>query len=950
MKKLNRAKLNYKIFLTISATLCTLFFLGSWVTYTLMHSIITTHLEENLSQTVVGIRQIVQKSAALSIRSYLHGLAEQYSEIANHFYQQSLAGKISKEEAQKAVEHLILPRKIGPSGYIYVLDSNAIVKIHPKTGVIGRNVHDQDFVKMQIKLKKGFLEYEWKNPSDKQKRQKILYMDYFEPWDWIISVSAYREELAQLIQPEDFRDEILSIQISANSHPFVIDQNGNVLTHPELRNDVLQDNAAFADFIQKLIDSKKGKLFHDWVDPVDGKLKKKVVIYDTIDEFNWIVAVTGNVDDFYSPLNILRNILIALLVLGLFSSFLISYYLSKSITSPLNNLLQNLSEHSDDISINESFFSEKNEIEALSAYFASYIQQLKENNINLKSLYSEQKTNSLNLSIFKEIFDNVVEGIAITDLAGNIVLVNPAFTKITGYSADEVIGRNPRILKSDRHPPTFYDNMWEEISSNGFWAGEVWNKRKNGEIYPGWLTISTVNNRDGKSSHYAAVFNDITPLVEQQEKIHFLAYHDHLTDLPNRLLILNGLHQSIAECQQQNCEIACMVIDLDNFKIFNDSMGQQNGDLLLKNFVDRLEPELRTEGSFGRIGGDDFILILSMKPGETQQIFSILDLLFKSVDTPFEIADHKIHLTLNIGIAVFPGDAGTSDDLFTRANLAQHRAKKSKGNAYSFFSTDMEKAINKKLHYLEKIRVGIERQEFLPYFQPKVDLTTNEVRGMEALARWKSGGRLVNPGDFIPLAEDSGLIIPLSKQIYEKAFRQTLLYHQQGYDLHLSVNLSPIQFQDEHFMESLLVLQKESGLAAKFIELEVTESILFDNMDYVRKTLKQLTELGFSISIDDFGTGYSSLQYLKHIPLHTLKIDMSFVSGIGKDKDDENLVQTIAILAKQFGLKIVAEGVERQDQVDFLRNLECEDGQGYFYGKPMSGEDFTQWLETSKNS
>ena len=943
MIQLARSKLSYKIFLTTASALCGLLILSSWVVYSITYSIITSHLKENLYKTVSSVRQIVETSASLSVRNYLRGIAEEYVQRAGDFHQKSLDGILTKQDAQESMRQFILSKPIGTSGYLYVLGSDGIVKIHPQYEMLGRNVSDQSFIQEQINKKQGFVEYEWQNPGDASKKQKVLYMEYFEPWDWIVSVSAYREELPQLVLPSDFKEVVLSIKINENGYPFVLKTNGDMLAHPTIQGNVVKDKLPNKEFFIKLIEMANGQLFYKWTDPIDGSVKEKIIVFETIKDYGWLVASTGYVNDFYAPLHLLKKIFIALFFLGLFISFAISYHLSRLVTSPLNKLINELSENSKEIGPFKANFS--NEIQAISSFCSEHIHELKSKNDQLTKLNADQKQSALNLSIFKEVFENVVEGISITDSNGIIILANPAFALITGYSIEEAIGNNPKILKSNRHPPIFYEKMWSKIKKDGYWSGEIWNKRKNGDIYPEWLTITAIHDNKKEVSHYAAVFNDISKIVEQQEEIQFLAYHDHLTDLPNRILVLQRLKQMISECARQGGEVFCLAIDLDNFKTFNDSMGQDNGDILIRKFVDRVKPMLREEDTFGRIGGDDFVISVILQSREQTAPLKIVNRLFECIDEPFNIAGHKIHLILHIGISVFPKDAENADIIFKNANIALQSAKTSNSNSYSFFNSEMESSINKKLHYLEKIRDGIKGDEFIPFFQPKVDLKTGKVKGMEALARWKSNDLLVNPGDFIPIAEESGLIVPISKQIYQKAFKETLRLHKMGHFLSVSVNLSPAQFQDEYFVENLISLHKASGLEAKYIELEITESILFDNTGPTGDILETISSLGFSISIDDFGTGYSSLQYLKQLPLNTLKIDMSFVSGIGIDQNDENLVQTIVLLAKQFDLSIVAEGIERENQVRFLKKIGCEDGQGFFYGRPMSAADFTEWLD-----
>lgn len=942
MYRFYRSKLSSKFFLITFLSLNGLLIISSCAVYYLSNNFLAFHLNEDLSRTVTKVRQIVETSASLSVRNYLRGIAEDYVQSAEALHKQFLADTTSLQDAKDSLAESMLAKSIGASGYIYVLDSNGIVKVHPRTGVLGQNVSEHSFVREQISKKKGFIQYLWKNPGEPEERQKVLYMEYFEPWDWIISVSAYKDELPQLIQPSDFQDVILSNEINENGYPFVIKNNGDVLVHPTIQGNVLRDYPLYKELFKKLIDQSEGKIFYDWQEPSDKSEHKKVMLFDTIDDYGWVVAATGYVDEFYHPLRVLKNIFIGVLILGLFVSLLVSYYLSRIITTPLKRLVEELSTKNGDLNPLDAKYP--NEVEAISTFCSNYIQELKYKNIQLTQLMEEKEKSAFNLSIFKEVFENIVEGISITDAEGTIVLCNPAFSRITGYLQEEAVGKNPRILKSDRHPASFYENIWKKILEEGYWSGEIWNKRKSGEIYPEWLTITAIKDKDQVITHYAAVFNDISDIIEQQKEIQFLAYYDHLTNLPNRLSVSKKLGEMVSAAIRQGDLVVCLAVDIANFKTFNDSMGHDNGDILLKSFVDRVRPVLREEDLFGRIGGDDFIISFVCKVQDSTAPIRVINRLFQCLQEPFFVAGKSIHLVLQIGVAIFPKDAEYSEELLKNANIALQNTKSSFENSYCFFDEKMEISINKKLHYLEKIREGIKNDEFVPFFQPKVDLVTDQVVGMEALARWKTGDTLVNPGDFIPVAEKSGLIVPISEQIYEKAFLATRELRESGYDLSVSVNLSPAQFEDEDFINNLLSLRKRTGLSTDHIELEITESILFDNSGQTRDVLKTLSSVGFTISIDDFGTGYSSLQYLKKLPLDTLKIDMTFVSGIGIDQNDENLVQTIVLLAKQFGLHIVAEGVEKEAQIEFLKNLGCEQGQGFFYGKPMVAADFKEYL------
>jgi len=944
MGRLRKSRLAFKIFLLLSGVLFSLFFLGTWLVYSLIHDILDKRLEENLATTMGGVRQVIETSATLSVRSYLRALAEQNRHLLEALDQRVASGELTREIAEEFGKRILLAQRIARSGYTYAINSQGRLTVHPHDRLVGADLSEQWLGQVQTNRKYGFLEYQWQNPGDAAPRNKILYMEHFAPWDWIVSVTAYRDELTQLIDIADFRDKLLMLTIGKEGYVVLLDLEGRILVHPYLSGQFDTISEPNRSLLQRMVAMRQGRLTYDWTDPRTNTVHKKIALFSTIEEFGWLVAATGNVDDFYAPMTTLRTTFIVLFLLAVVASIGVSIALARYLTAPLLALLAHLSRQAEEQKLPPPRENGKDELAELTNYCQSYVDSLRQSKERLADLVTEQQRTALGLSIFKEVFLNIVEGISITDARGTIIQANPAFEKITGYSAVEAIGQNPRILKSDYHPPEFYREMWASIDEHGYWSGEIWNKRKNGEIYPEWLTISTIRDQTGEVSHYAAVFNDITTTVRQQERINFLAYHDSLTGLPNRLLALERMQQAFIACQRHGGSVVCFLVDIDNFKTVNDSIGHEVGDLLLKELVRRLLPTLRGEDTLSRLGGDEFLLIARDDGNDGEHIPSILDRLYRHLEAPFVFAEQKVYVTISVGIAIHPTDAATPEELLKRAELALYNAKQTNGNSSSFFRVEMETEVKKKLHFLAKIRSGLERQEFLPFFQPKIDLFSGRVNGMEALARWRSGEKLISPADFIPISEQSGLIVPLAKQLYERAFADTARLRREGHDLKVSVNLSPTQLRADSFFPDLLDIQKNSGLPPQAIELEVTESSLMANVKRSRRLLEKLVDHGFSIAIDDFGTGYSSLQYLKQIPLHPLTIDMSFGSGIGRDPDDEKLIETIILMAGQFGLTLVAEGVEHQEQARFLQERGCHCGQGYLYGRPMEFEIFRRWL------
>lgn len=941
---INKSRFSYKIVLTVLSGFFILFAFSSLLTYFMFHNIISARLDNDLVKTVWGIKTLVETSIEFSSRSYMRSLAEQTVRHIDKIYKSSeedgLWGRYAREEAASYIKDI----KIADSGYAYIVNSHGIVEKHPHPEVIGADVSSHEFVRKQMAMKSGFLRYEWKNPDDNVPRRKVLYMEYYKPWDWILSFTAYEQEVSQLIQPGEFNDLMKTNRIGENGYPFLIDNSGSIVAHPFAESSSELEIAENADLLKLVSERKSGKTTFTDMDPVTGEERARLIVFEKIDNTDWVIVGTALVDEYSQPLEALNRLFIALIFIGFILSVLISLYLSRSVSLPIHKLLEHIQEKSKKFDMNIVSSVGKNEIEELSDYFKEYVRQINDKNRHLQVLLEEQTAAAEALNIYKEVFDNIAEGIAITETNGDIVTVNSAFEKITGYHKDEVLHRNPKILKSDRHSIEFYEEMWRVIQEEGFWSGEIWNKRKSGEEYPEWLTISAVKNSDGVVVNYASSFSDITEVVKQKEHISFIAYHDILTGLPNRLMLLDRMNQLISECRRKAVQFACIAFDPDNFKTINDSIGQQQGDQLLKLLTERIGPVVRVEDVFARVGGDEFCLLIKLEEGVVDEVNGIVERLFRCFADPFYIDEHIIYITLSLGVAVYPDDGEDGEELLNRAMMALNNNVDRKGNSYRYYSPDIEQEINRKIVYLAKIREGLQKGEFEPFFQPKIDYNTGRFSGAEALARWVADDGIVSPAYFIPVAEDSGLIVEMSWQIYKKAFEQFVSIIEQFGNVRLSVNISPMQLQLEGFLETLLQIQQESGLGVEYIDLEITESMLVHDFKHVKSLCDEMAQTGFTLSIDDFGTGYSSLKYLKELPFSTLKIDQSFVAGIRKDKNDERIVTIISLLAKQFDMKIVAEGVETKSQEDFLRQLGCNYGQGYFYGKPMDYAALLEWI------
>ncbi|MBF0459799.1 MAG: EAL domain-containing protein [Magnetococcales bacterium] len=572
-------------------------------------------------------------------------------------------------------------------------------------------------------------------------------------------------------------------------------------------------------------------------------------------------------------------------------------------------------------------------------------QELQGANRQLIDSLERQKQAESGLRLAAKVFAHASEAIVITQVDGVIVDVNQAYSQITGFQREEVLGANPRIGKSGRHGPEFYQEMWAAITTQGQWSGEVWDRRKNGDVYPKWLTINAVKDGTGQTTHFVGIFSDISHIKMTEERLEQLAFYDPLTRLPNRMLFKDRAGRAIEWANRHRTRGAIFFIDLDRFKQVNDTQGHAAGDRLLVEVAKRLLVCVRASDTVARLGGDEFTVILTdLQHGD--EAATVAQKIIAAIANPVELDGHQANIGASVGIAIFPDD-GNNYDLITRnADVAMYHAKESGRGTYRFFEPGMNAQSAKRAMLETHFHAGLQNKEFLLHYQPKVDVLSGHIVGMEALVRWRqANGVLVPPLDFIPFAEETGLIVPLGQEILRMAcvYNKGLLDASQA-SLRVAVNLSGRQFQDKDLHTSIQTILDETGLPAEFLELEVTESMMMQDERQAIAILKRLREMGLSLAMDDFGTGYSSLSYLKKFPLNSLKIDQSFVRDLIVGSDDAAIVSAIVSLAKSLRLRVVAEGVENQRQRDFLQSIGCDELQGYWISRPLEATVFTRFV------
>ena len=549
------------------------------------------------------------------------------------------------------------------------------------------------------------------------------------------------------------------------------------------------------------------------------------------------------------------------------------------------------------------------------------------------------------LRLFARIFDSVNEGIIVTDTDRNMMFVNPAFSAITGYSAAETLGKNPRLLHSSLMDEAFYQKMWRGISETGRWQGEVINQRRDGEKFVEWLSINTLKDQRGEASHYIAVFSDISERKSVEERLAYMAQHDFLTDLPNRLLLMDRLEQAIAHAEREQNKVAIMFLDLDTFKAVNDMLGHQIGDELLQEVANRIRSTARASDTVSRQGGDEFIIMLP-EVENADAVASIAANLLEVIAAPYLINGNEIDVTTSIGISVFPEDGRDVNSLIKHADAAMYHAKENGRNNYQFFTDEMNRRALERMAIDKKLRHALERNEFYLHYQPQVDLRSGRIIGVEALLRWDNlETGIIPPEKFIHIAEDNGLIVPIGEWVLREACRQNSEWRGLGLpEITMAVNLSAVQFRQKNLGEMIMGILRDSGLAPSGLELEITEGAVMQDAEAVILLLRKLKEMGVKLAVDDFGTGYSSLSYLKRFPIDKLKIDQSFVRDVTVDVDDAAIVSTIISMARNLNLRAIAEGVETAGQLAFLMQQECDEMQGFHFSKPLSAESLTRLL------
>lgn len=619
-------------------------------------------------------------------------------------------------------------------------------------------------------------------------------------------------------------------------------------------------------------------------------------------------------------------LLFQLAVSGLIS-LLVSTVLKRHISTPVHKLQSIIMDihESGDLSKRVKIEQEHPDIDTIAHSFNALMGNL------------QQATEGMRL--LSKVVECSEEAILITDAQMNIVFVNQSFEKTTGFQAREVLGKNPRILKSGQQDQQFYKNMWSEINTHGSWQGEIFNKRRSGQIYPEWQSISSVKNARGDITNYVSIFLDITKRKEAEAHISKMANYDALTGLANRNLLNDRLTQALASAHRKHGKLAVMYLDLDNFKNINDGYGHSVGDELLKTAAARLLSCVREGDTVARQGGDEFILLLP-EIESSSGAAKVAEKLLQTVAAPYVINGQEMFVSVSIGIGIYPDDGDVIEKLLMNADSAMYSAKQDGRNCYRMYTQEMNEQALRRLILQNNMRQALASNEFTLYYQPQLNKNLGKITGVEALLRWTDANEgVVSPAEFIPIAEESGLIVPIGAWVLQNACMQAKRWHTQGYPVTISVNVSARQFKEKDFDAVVENALQVSGLAPQYLELEMTEGILIEQDEAVSRMMTKLKEIGVKLALDDFGTGYSSLSYIKRFPIDRIKIDQSFVRDVLNDTEDAAIVDAIIYIAHGLKLEVIAEGVETLEQLEFLSSHHCNDVQGYLVSRPVPSDE-----------
>ncbi len=807
--------------------------------------------------------------------------------------------------------------RIGEAGYFFVVDSSGGVVYHPFPSVAEQDQSDAPIVRRIIEQGRGFVRYYWQNPGEPMPRDKHGYITYFAPWDWYVVATDYASGFLDRLPPQTLQSLLNGYQQESIRAAFVVRSDGQPLGSSAGWGDV-------ANVASEHLPTGSGRPLEARVSELPGGNLIATGPLQGFDAEVGIVFGMGRLDKLLSRYVyiVAFSLVVAVLVIWVSSRIAVRY-----IARPIRSLSQRLTRRLGGVRADPQY----RQPDDLRELILQQLRALVRLDYETKGRHAAEREAIVAESVFR----HTTEGIIVTDAEGEIIRVNPALEAITGYRASELVGRNPRVLKSNRHGRDFYHTMWETLGSSGVWVGEIWNRRKSGEEYPQLLSIGAVRSEEGgEVDSYVAVCHDISERKESEERLHHLATHDSLTGLPNRTYLNDILQQTLHHAQRRESITAVLFLDIDDFKDVNDSYGHDAGDQLLKWIARRLEYQLRSEDIVVRFGGDEFVIVLP-QIDDAEYASVVARRILASAREPYLIEYQKIRPSVSIGIAIYPEAGRDAADLLRDADAAMYAAKRQGRNTYRFHNPGMNENAHRRLAMQGSVATAIDNGELSVVYQPILALADNRIAGLEALVRWTRDGRLIRPGEFLPFLENSSMLTRLDLWVLDQVCLEVNSLDPDEYGMFfVSVNAGAYNLIQDDFVHRVTETVARNGMSPTRIVIEVTESAAIRNFDRARATLRDLQSAGFRLYLDDFGEGHSSIRYLREFGVDSVKLDRAYLQNVERSESARSLVSGFTQLAHGMRLEAVIEGVETRGQLEFIRRAGCDYAQGFLVGRP----------------
>jgi diguanylate cyclase (GGDEF)-like protein/PAS domain S-box-containing protein len=950
----SRIFLTYTLFLLVP--LLAVMGVGGYLTVTVLQQ----GLEREATADAVAVRQAAATAVKVALVQTLRTIADRNLAMLQSLQQKSQSGALTLDEAQWLALDAMTAQSGEHQGQLFCIDKQGLILSHPNKALV--NTHLTGELQAQLQRLTSGAHAEFPVPDH---QTTVLYRADFAAWDWTLAIACPQAEQRNMLPLAALAREINELHFAGNRQAFLLDQTGAFWPRPAWAATAHSDLAGLA---AVLLRDKNGRIL--WP-PNAPPAEEQTVFFHHLAAADLIVGLTAPSSALIEPINRLRRNVFLLLPLALLALGL-AYLLAHRLTAPLRRLTADLAATDEHRPEPLRAPADTGELAAIAAHCNRLLASFQEHRQRLlaEQTANEQTQRQLRLEIagrtetqhklaaenatrksaenylllFKGIFDNAIEGIYITDPEARILTVNQSFSHITGYQPWEVIGHNPSMLGSGRQSKDFYQGMWRALRAHGSWSGEIWNQKKDGSICPQWLSISVIKDEQQRITHYFAFFHDITELKRREKQISIMAYSDALTKLPNRAALERRLTRAIARAARDRLTLAVFFIDLDNFKNINDSLGHDKGDQVLIEVAARLSQTIRSEDTLSRLGGDEFILLSESIENENS-IYTLANRILAALKQPIALAPDTVYINASIGVSIYPEDGSTTQELIKNADMAMYKAKSEGKNKFVMFTREMNDKLLNRIRTESDIRTGLKQREFTVFYQPKIDLENEEITSFEALIRWRKNGGLIGPDDFIPIAEESGLIDEMSLYVLDEVCIFLGAMQKQNFRmLPISVNMSPRTFNNLRIVETIDAILAKHRIDHQLIEFEITETTAMKDVRHTLAVMHRFRQRGIRFSIDDFGTGYSSLSYLSEMPVSTLKIDKRFIGA--DDANSRGIVSTITAMSKQMRLKVVAEGVETYNQLQWLRGLGCNEVQGFYFSRPMPDQDALRYMQS----